>query len=631
MTRQRTVHPHHLPPYLSLLILALALALFGLRYWVTVEAIALDAPTHVTVTPSGNLAVVVGHTLFVGDEAGVRATYDLSDFGAPFVLGDVAFYPNGDLLIQQGIAPRSFHDVLRTFDRSTGPMDGEMGPLVRCVLDTHICRPVAPNLRRPVALAIDPETEALYIADPGGGALTKRDRDGMRITERDEWSYVQQVVWDDGRLLILPYFDAAILSVDPGFDFFGRTLEKTPLLGLDHERLYPHALARVGSTWWVINERDDPLGGGLIRVDDSGKAIADVPLPEGSMALDLTAWRDRVIVADIGLRRVLRFSLDGYPLDDLAWPELTARLAPQQARQGQYKTVADVALWGLMLMFGGLGVAAWRQQRKKGDGATAEIAKPEAPSPRQTVVAAWHLGAQIFFGLSLFLGLLAAISWGFKGTVGAWGFLAGIAVLVYLAVLLLPRHAHFLDWRVEQHLKAQAQARLPAPLADPAVQWIAPSNRLVIILGVVIALTNLLPWLPFWFKEMGHPLSHEATWTWMVLSIPFLVASIGLENLRFHQLGMYDDRMWLNQNGSIVSAPIEQAISNRTFLVVQGSTTPLSLYPRRDIERLVLPLLHRAKPESTRDIGKRWLRKHPALVWGFWLWLVVLGLVVTFV
>jgi len=83
MTRQRTVHPHHLPPYLSLLILALALALFGLRYWVTVEAIALDAPTHVTVTPSGNLAVVVGHEMLVGTPDKVETIYDLSDFGAP--------------------------------------------------------------------------------------------------------------------------------------------------------------------------------------------------------------------------------------------------------------------------------------------------------------------------------------------------------------------------------------------------------------------------------------------------------------------------------------------------------------------------------------------------------------------
>jgi len=433
-------------PALAAVVIAFSLLLFGLKFWADGEAFGTDAPTNIVVTPAGDLAVVVGHEMLVGTPDKVETIYDLSDFGAPFVLGDVRFFPNGELLIRQGEDVRSFMHNLRAYGRDDHRGEAvleEVGTLARCNLTTKDCRPVAPNLRFPTSpfwVEIDPKDETLFVSAPEEHRIFKYAPDGTLLAMQDRGlAFPNQLLLRDGKLYNANTNYNEIAILDPSTQGFGKKLQTVSVKGLVPTLddftgvIWTLGLAPVGDEWWVLVKGDGMVGGPILRFDQDWKFLAPIELPERSDTMALTVFGDRVVVADIELRRVLQFRPDGAALPDLAWPELTARLKAAQARNAFYNMVGSNILFGFVLLFLGLLLWAIKQKRamEAAAGAVGTVGPPQ-PIPA--------LAEKVTLGSSIWLALVVVIAW----MIGVLNLIGLLTVL--FVYFLIDQSSTILNW-----------------------------------------------------------------------------------------------------------------------------------------------------------------------------------------
>lgn len=351
-------------PVVAALVLLLAAVALAIWTWGSDMAAGFGGPAELVTAPNGHHFVQIRNQLIEHDADGAYLrTHDLEKLDVEVLLGGIAFFANGDLLMRRGPDPRSFFDNLRAFQRQTNqntltPETGNSG-LFRCNLEALACtRFGSPGIDFKAAFGvhIDRETGDVYIADTTRHRVRKYSAEGHELAEpATGFEFPNQVRLHEGQLLVADTNNHVIRKLDPRTAQFGTILAShlvVPAAAKSEERQWPSHFARVGEEWWVNVMKTAMDEGGLYVFDDDWDYLRTVTLPPQADPITILPLDDEVWVSDWNNDRVMRFRPGGERLPDLESPGLETVLSASRVERQRYRlySYAGIALIVLLLL-----------------------------------------------------------------------------------------------------------------------------------------------------------------------------------------------------------------------------------------------------------------------------------------
>ena len=314
----KNVHPAAAALVISVVVLAI-----GGWLWCSHEAKRYGGPAGLAVDPSGHLYIQVQNTLLEHDVDGrFIARHDLATLGVGTLLGDVAFFSNGDVLLRRGEDTRSMLDTVRAYLRQTNRRDiASAAPdtgLARCQLSSGQCENFGPtpiDFASAFSLYIDWTTDDVYISDSSRHLLRKYSRDGLPLAEPVAgFRFPNELTLFEGALLVADTNHHRIRSVDPRTDRFGqetRVAAVVPPQAANNQQRWPRSFLRVGDRWWVNNMQSGMNFGGIYEFDTDWRFLRQIALPDQADPIAMIEFGDSVLITDWYGDRVHRLSTSG--------------------------------------------------------------------------------------------------------------------------------------------------------------------------------------------------------------------------------------------------------------------------------------------------------------------------------
>ena len=201
----------HLKPTTILLTLLFFGILLGAKFWAGHQALLVSHLARMHPHPDGRLFVQLGEELYAyTPEDGSEERFDLRELGIAEMVGDFAFFNNGDLLVRKGRYDpgllENFRRFLRLTNRQPEIAEGGDGGLFRCRLETARCDPFGPrmlNLNSAFHLTLDLVSERVFLADTSRHRLLLFAPDGEELDRFEQGlKFPNQILFRDGRLYV---------------------------------------------------------------------------------------------------------------------------------------------------------------------------------------------------------------------------------------------------------------------------------------------------------------------------------------------------------------------------------------------------------------------------------------------
>ena len=309
-------------------LIGAAMAL-GLALIVGARIISLPAPPPISgadtlvITPQDGPLMLKGAELLLHDRSGVsEARLSLANLGVSELSSPMAFDTSGRLL-----APGRLSGSPATDNATTNPVP----PLLRCALAESTCERFPADLENTTvsALVVHAQNSNLFIGDSTNGALLKLSPEGELLARAAMNLPAKPVLRLNSGLLLVNSPLAAAISVFRYEDTaFGQQLDELLLQPpTPNDTTYAGVRDFIWSAghWWVLMEVAAGGGAHLHRFDEQWQFVDSPALAQGTNAIALVNWGDRVLVTDPSRIPVQRFNSDGMaevPLASKALDEL---------------------------------------------------------------------------------------------------------------------------------------------------------------------------------------------------------------------------------------------------------------------------------------------------------------------
>lgn len=381
-------------PVAAAIVILLLVASIGGWFWFSYQAKSFGGPAGLVLDPRGHLFIQVQNQLIEHRPDGsFVARHDLGELGVDTLLGDLAFFSNGDLLVRLGDDPRSFLDNLRASERLANPRTlSPKGPgdgLHRCSLGTQQCEPFGAepiDFNAVHRTFIDWDTDDVFISDSSRHLVRKFSADGAELAApASGFKFPNQLLIDEGELLVADTNHHRIRRVAPDSERFGEelgTIDVVPAVASENSHIWPGYFSRVGDEWWINNLRGSMDYGGVYVFDANWDFVKPIVLPDNADPLSLVVLGKDVLISDYFGDRVHRLDLEGNRLGDFASSGLESVLAESTPLRQRYQVYSwSVAGLGLVLMVLTVLLGTnWRQKRPE------PAAAPPPEQPLQPLV-----------------------------------------------------------------------------------------------------------------------------------------------------------------------------------------------------------------------------------------------------
>ena len=336
----------------------------GVWIWGTGEAKKIGGPAGLRLGPDGHLYIQIQNQLLEHDTDGVfLKQHDLANLGVAIVLGSIAFFSDGDILLRRGPDPGSLLQNIRAYQRRTNeqslvPQSPDSG-LYRCNLETTKCELFGSkgiDFKAAHSIYIDWQTDEVYVADTTRHLLRKYSSDGEVLTEPvGGFRFPNQLLLYGGRLYVADTNHHQIRIVNPSTESFGDELDAidvVPPVAASARQTWPTHIVRVGNEWWVNNMRSAMNEGGIYVFDDNWRYDRGVNLPPGADPIALLSFRDEVLISDWNNDRVYRVSMRGELPGDFASPGLEQVLDDSRTLRRQFEmySYSGIVLFAFLLL-----------------------------------------------------------------------------------------------------------------------------------------------------------------------------------------------------------------------------------------------------------------------------------------
>ncbi len=357
-------------PLVVVLVILLTIVAIAVWIWGTGEAKKIGGPAELRTNPDGHLFIQIQNQLLEHNADGVFLDqHDLAELGAETILGTIAFFSDGDILLRRGPDPRTLSDNIRAYQRRTNersliPQSPDTG-LYRCDLETTACEAFGSegiDFKAAYSIFVDWRTDEVYIADTTRHLLRKYSADGEALTEPVAgFKFPNQLLIHEGQLFVANTNYHQIRIVDPRTGSFGEELDAisvVPGVGTAAGQTWPSHIARVGEGWWVNNMRTGMNEGGIYIFDDDWRFDRKVILPPDADPISLLSYRGEVLISDWNNDRIYRVSSRGETLTDFASPGLEQVLVESRKKRLQFEMYSYLGIALFVLVLVGLFVRA---------------------------------------------------------------------------------------------------------------------------------------------------------------------------------------------------------------------------------------------------------------------------------
>jgi hypothetical protein len=374
-------------PLVVILVILLTILSIGIWTWGSGEAKKIGGPAGLRIDPRGHLFIQIRNRFLEHDTNGEFLTqHDLGQLGIENVLGAIAFFSDGDVLVRRGPDPSTFGDNVRAYQRKTNqqsiaPLTPDTG-LYRCSLEDHSCRvfgnePI--DFKATHGLFIDWNTDDVYISDTTRHLLRKYSSSGEPLAEPAAgFKFPNQLVLHEGQLFVADTNHHRIRVVDPADDAFGEELDAIdviPEIASISNQTWPTHIARIDDQWWVNNMRSAMNEGGIYIFDNDWQFRRKVELPAGADPISISPFRDGVLVSDWNNNRIYQVSKSGVVLVDFTSAGFEEILAESGQARLQYEMYSYGGIAIFILTIVGLMVRGMASTLS-GEGSKARTIRP---------------------------------------------------------------------------------------------------------------------------------------------------------------------------------------------------------------------------------------------------------------
>ncbi|RLA43850.1 MAG: hypothetical protein DRR06_11120 [Gammaproteobacteria bacterium] len=347
-------------PIVAAIVILYVVLIFGLKYWFEQQSLELPRPSLIQAHPQGGVVILLGLTLYHVDEAeGLISTIDLGALEITEMVGDFAFFANGDLLIRAETRSATLEEELMTARRleNQNYNSGKgQNMLYRCVLADHSCIAFTqqlPALSRTFRLHIDWSDDRVYLADTSRHRVLAFDKQGVLQSGQTGFKFPNQLRIYEDKLWVADtnHHSLSALSTDP--DNFGETLESY-ITKAGKGWAWPSAFVKVGEDWWVDIMSNGMSDGKIIVFDQAWQRKSEVLLPDRADPIALEVFGKRVLISDWQNIAVYQFNQEGVRLPDLDVAVLSEQLSTvrDEAKFLNAMSQAMLALFVVSLMSG---------------------------------------------------------------------------------------------------------------------------------------------------------------------------------------------------------------------------------------------------------------------------------------
>jgi hypothetical protein len=351
-------------PLIAAIVILLVCTGSVIWMWGTGEAEEISGPSEMLTDPAGHLYVQIQDQLVEHDENGIYVKrHDLGNIGIDRVLGGLAFFSDGDLLVRRGPDSRTFLDGVRAFSRQTNnrsivSSDPATG-LHRCNLNNYECQPFGTptiDFNAAFSIFIDPDTDDVYISDTSRHLLRKYSSQGEVLSPpADGFRFPNHLIVHDGNLLVADtntYSIRQVTADSAGFGDYVDTFNVTPGEAQRAEQRWPSHFVQVGNEWWVNNMATTMSDGGIYTFDKDWQFQRRLELPQGADPISMLVFRDKVLVTDWNNSRVHQFTFAGIAESDF----ISAGLTEIYAESGETRLRYLMFTWATLLLLAAIAV-----------------------------------------------------------------------------------------------------------------------------------------------------------------------------------------------------------------------------------------------------------------------------------
>lgn len=354
-------------PITALFVILISICLIGFIFWARGETLRVGGPDQVQYDHDGNIFIHIADTLYkFSPDFKHLQKYDLPQLGVYDLVGDFAFFSNGDMLIRRGKYQPGLLESIRRYMRQPdtkeplAKLDNE--GLYRCTLELRQCSAFGSghvqqmDFTSAFHLSIDPSTDTVYLSDTDRHKLRKFDAEGKQLAVQDKgYKFPNQNMLYDGKLLVADTNHHAVQVTDSSDDKFGEILKTHYVtessLGA---KKWTYSFAHVGGNWWV-NNMDGGMSHGAVAIfDNQWRFIEKIQLPQDADPIDFVVLNDRVLITDLNNLRIYQLDYKGQLLHEALPSVLSEKLDALLNTQQNYRklTVMAIVLFVLFLVMG---------------------------------------------------------------------------------------------------------------------------------------------------------------------------------------------------------------------------------------------------------------------------------------
>lgn len=339
-------------PAIVVIVVALTAIAIATKFWADGQALSYSGPSQLLSDPQGRVYIQIQNQLLEHSAEGdFLRRHDLGELDVDTVIGSLAFFSDGDLLLRRGADKRSLGNKIAAYQRRTNTSDLEPeapgAGLVRCNLETRTCRPFADppiDIKSTFGADIDWRSDEVYISDTSRHTLRKYSRDGVELADPvDGFKFPNQLLLHDRHLFVADTNNHQIRIVDPASESFAQTIQSQQVAaqaGHAFGHRWPSQFARIGDEWWVNNMNNAMRNGGIYAFDEQWEYLRRIPLPEHADPVSILPFAGGALISDWDNDRVYRVSAAGTLLDDFESAGLEAVLAESRERRFFYSALS---------------------------------------------------------------------------------------------------------------------------------------------------------------------------------------------------------------------------------------------------------------------------------------------------
>ena len=361
MNLQMKVHPA-----LVGLVIALTIIAIATKFWADGEMLEYGGPSQLITDPYGHLYIQIQNQLLehTADGEFVRR-HDLGNLGVESMIGAVAFFSNGDILLRRGEDRRGFANRIAAYQRRENTSDlvpeSPGAGLARCNLQTEQCKSFGQppiDFKSTIGAYIDWRNDDVFISDTSRHTLRKYSSDGVALADpKRGFKFPNQISGADELLLVADTNHHQVRVVDPRSGTFGKTVRSINVVPdeAQHDNLrWPSHFSRIGTEWWINNMNNGMRDGGIYVFDNDWQYQRRITLPAKADPISILPFGVGALISDWDNDRIYRIATSGEMLPDFSSPGLEAVLEESRESRTFYRALSWMGMVLLGVVFVGL-------------------------------------------------------------------------------------------------------------------------------------------------------------------------------------------------------------------------------------------------------------------------------------